>query len=351
MLNNEDNFLNQFFAIDYENKAEIKEISTIYFPTNNGIIPLDEESIQYDREKKLEEQYEKPEESSEIIQTLIPEKIKSNSKMNKNRKDEDENCIKNLNLQTIDGKSTESHTESNAFNFQDSSIIIEISSHNENEEVVEKKQILQQKAKKTYFQIEKIKPSRLFTPLNEQNENERKIKKVEKKAKTPRKELDKRRKNNSDNIRKRIKVAFLKATKIALNKKLKAAGSKKFFTFLPQVFVSNVSRGKNSIVLELSLEEILSKQFYKENDGNANIKKYLENCSVLNYLKSNKSISEKSGFEKFKKMYYSQLYKEYLHSREFQQEICRLTKNNEKEKYIQRYISKARSFISFFEAK
>ena len=54
-----------------------------------------------------------------------------------------------------------------------------------------------------------------------------------------------KRKDNSDNIRKKVKSRFLKVLKNAVNKKLKLAGSKMFFNFLPQTFVSNVSKDKN----------------------------------------------------------------------------------------------------------
>ena len=55
------------------------------------------------------------------------------------------------------------------------------------------------------------------------------------------------RKENSDNIRKKIKSRFIKALKELINRKLKLAGSKKFFDLLPQIFVCNISKDINKL--------------------------------------------------------------------------------------------------------
>ena len=53
------------------------------------------------------------------------------------------------------------------------------------------------------------------------------------------------RKYKSDDIRKKIKVKFHKTIKDIINKNLKELGSKKFFKFLPQFFMGNISQKFN----------------------------------------------------------------------------------------------------------
>ena len=72
-----------------------------------------------------------------------------------------------------------------------------------------------------------------------------------------------RRKDNSDNITKKIKTRFLKALKNKINEKLKIANSKKYFKYLPQPFISDLSKVKNNSILN----------------------NYLHNKYVLDYLK------------------------------------------------------------------
>ena len=56
--------------------------------------------------------------------------------------------------------------------------------------------------------------------------------------------IKKKRKYKSDDIRKKIKSRFLKATKNRINQMLKGAKSKYFFDFLPQCFICNISKQK-----------------------------------------------------------------------------------------------------------
>jgi len=163
------------------------------------------------------------------------------------------------------------------------------------------------------------------------------------------KKLPPKRKINSDNIRKKIKARFLKVLKNTVNEKLKMAGSKKFFSFLPQCFISNVSKEKNRAVLNLTYKEVFSKNFCEDEKGaRADLKKYYHNLSVLEYLEKNKEISKKSNFDYFKNMKYSQIYEEYFNSKEFEMEIASLKQEKENEKYIKEYIIKASNFIDFF---
>ena len=157
------------------------------------------------------------------------------------------------------------------------------------------------------------------------------------------------RKQNFDNIRKKIKARFLKALKNALNAKLKSAGSKYFFTFLPQIFIINLSKKLNKSILDLTLNELFSKNFFnKKIEKKADLKKYNHNLFVLKYLENNKDICEKSKFNIIKDMKFSQIFNEYLISKEFEIEISTLIQQKENEKYIKNYIIKARNFLNFF---
>lgn len=160
-----------------------------------------------------------------------------------------------------------------------------------------------------------------------------------------------KRKENADNIRKKIKSRFLKYLRNIINERLKAAGSKKFFKYLPQKFICNVSKEKNKAVLNLSLKEILLKNFCEENIVNKNnpeLKNYYHNLEVLEYLEQNNEISEKSNFKNFKNMKYFQMFNEYLKSKEFEKEIASLKKEKENDKYIKNYIIKASDLMEFF---
>ena len=86
----------------------------------------------------------------------------------------------------------------------------------------------------------------------------------------------------------------------------------------------------------------------KEKEKNTDIKNYEYNLKVLKYLENNKEIGEKSKFNKIKNMKYSQIFNEYLESKEFGKEISTLKQENESDKYIKDYIFKARNFLNFF---
>ena len=157
-----------------------------------------------------------------------------------------------------------------------------------------------------------------------------------------------KRKYSSDNIRKKVKSRFLKVLKNSINEKLKLAGSKKFFNFLPQTFVSNISKDKNRDIFDSTFKDIFTKNFcYNKNGNQSDIKKYEHNKSVIDYLERNKEIAEKSNYSNFKNMKFYQIFYEYLKSREFESEIISLRMEKENEKYIRKYIFKACNFIEF----
>ena len=160
----------------------------------------------------------------------------------------------------------------------------------------------------------------------------------------------KNRKNNNDNIRKKIKTRFLKTLKNTVNNKLKLAGSKKLFSFLQQKFIINISKEMNKDILDLTFKEIFSTNFCQSgNKDDANIRKFYENLKVLEYLENNKDICQKSSYNDFKNMKYYQIFEEYLRSKEFEIEVNNLKQQfGNDDKYIKKYIKLAYGLNEYF---
>ena len=156
------------------------------------------------------------------------------------------------------------------------------------------------------------------------------------------------RKYDADNIRKKIKARFLKYLKNAINERLIGAGSEYCFSFLPQNFICNIRKNINRGVLNLTLEEVFSKNFCEnEKEETSSLEKYKHNLIVLDYLKYNQIISETSNFNKFKDMKYYEIYHEYLRSNEFEKEVNRIRKKENIE-YTKLYIQLSNNLINFF---
>ena len=167
-----------------------------------------------------------------------------------------------------------------------------------------------------------------------------------------RKRKKKERKYKSDDIRKKIKVKFHKTLRNIINENLKKAGSKKFFTFLPQIFIGNISKGFNSQFLEYTYKELYSTDFtkYKNNDKDIklNNKLYRRNIETLEYLENNNEISNKSGYNLIKNMKYKDILKAYFSSKEFDYSIIELKNKKENMDYIQEYIKISNNYIQYF---
>lgn len=204
------------------------------------------------------------------------------------------------------------------------------------------------KQKKEEKKVPKIPPK--FNILNENN------KKIRKKAKEKRK-----RKEKPDDVRKKIKARFLKLVKNRINEKLKSVKSKEFFDFLPQSFVSNISKKTNQVIIDLTFKELMSKKFFEESNPTDNIKivmlqkkrnpdkkKYENNKKVLKYLEKNINISKNSNFDVIGNLTFREMFNEYLKSEEFENEILKLKSEDNSEKYIKDYINKAYNFIDYF---
>ena len=177
----------------------------------------------------------------------------------------------------------------------------------------------------------------------------------------PRKEREKiayklkhKRKYKPDDIRKKIKARFHKSIKNIVNENLRQAGSKHTFSFLPQIFISSISREQNHKILNLSYRDLLKKDFISSIDESkyknkrVDLAKYKNNLNVLDYLDKNPDICEKSGFDLISRMKYGDLLEEYFRSCEFENAVRKLREENEEEDYIKEYINKAKTYVKFF---
>ena len=185
------------------------------------------------------------------------------------------------------------------------------------------------------------------SPKNQLNKG--KIK-YNKKRETLRKKC--KRKEKSDNIRKKIKARFHKIIKNIINANLKRVGSTKLFDFFPQNFVANITVRLNKIALNHTYEYLIKNdlvyQYSNQHQNKADLKKFKRNLEVLNYLDNNPIIDQLSYFNKIRKMKYKDLYKAYLLSAEFEKSIIDMYKKGEKMEYIESYINKSLNYTNFF---
>ena len=171
----------------------------------------------------------------------------------------------------------------------------------------------------------------------------------------------KKRKENGDNIRKKIKTYFHKYLRKVINTKLERAGSKYFFETLPQIFMTDITLKTNFEVMELNYEQLLNYTYNQEinddiSDGAKDYihkrkatadKKYRRNIQVLEYLNRNGKISEESGWLIIKNMKYKDLLQAYFNSNEFLESVEELSKK-ESIDYMNSYHYFASTYINFF---
>ena len=161
------------------------------------------------------------------------------------------------------------------------------------------------------------------------------------------KERRRRRKENNDNIRIKIKRNFLnKYLKKRLNNILQMDGIKEYFDFFPNKFSRDISKGRNSMILDLTLREIfLDKELYlfEDEEGNS---KYEHNFNMI----QSDEIKNNEKLQKILNKTIRELYAEYLDSDEFNIDEINRLKNVKKEDdyYIKKYKIISKSLINFF---
>jgi len=160
------------------------------------------------------------------------------------------------------------------------------------------------------------------------------------------------RKYNHDDIRKKIKVKFHKTLKELINSNLKKAGSKKFFNYLPQSFVADISQKFNFKYLDYTYKDLLLTDFTlckgKFRNKKADYKNYLTNKNTIKYLEENNDISKISGFDIIKNMKYKDIFSSYFSSKYFENSISELKNKNEDSFYIQEYIILSKNYLKYY---
>ena len=167
---------------------------------------------------------------------------------------------------------------------------------------------------------------------------------INKKFRTKISEVQKERKNDNDNIIKKIKTKFFSSLAKCINNKLKSSNINLEFKSLPQCFITNSYKKVNKPIIDKTLEEIIYE--YKD----ADIKKYDNNEILLEHLKQEDNLSDKN-VERIYDIFNTTiryLFNEYLTSKEFDESIKELDKKGNNVEYIQKYINKAKNFVNLF---
>jgi len=153
----------------------------------------------------------------------------------------------------------------------------------------------------------------------------------------------KRRFENHDNMRKKIKRGFLnKALIIKINNILNDNKIRLYLERFPPKLVCDITKKYNKNLLNMSLEHIFEfKELYDENDLN----NYYHNLKVI----KSKEVQENSELKDILNKTYSELFEEYINSKEFKvDEINRLKEKKMEKLYIERYIYLAKHLVEFF---
>ena len=153
----------------------------------------------------------------------------------------------------------------------------------------------------------------------------------------------KRRRENQDNIRKKLKTSFFNTfLHKKINDILNNKQSKLYFEKFPISFVNDIRKITNKDIINKTLSEIiLNKELYNEK----NLSNYHHNIKVL----ENKEVKEIEELNDILNKKYFELFNEYINSKEFNNdEINRLKNNNMDNIYIERYIYQSKHFIEYF---
>ena len=150
-----------------------------------------------------------------------------------------------------------------------------------------------------------------------------------------------RRRENSDNIRKKIKRAFFNSFLIPkINTLLRNKDIDSSFANFQNAFVINVNKKTNKELKDMTIKEIFEKkELYQESE----LKYYNNNLELV----KTEEILEIKELKNILNKTYQEIFEEYLNSKEFKiNEINRLKKKFEDD-YIKKYIYLAKHFIEF----
>ena len=155
--------------------------------------------------------------------------------------------------------------------------------------------------------------------------------------------VKRRRMENRDNIRRKIKRAFFNHALVnKLNEKIKKIGLTLYFEKFPKNFVGDITRNTNKKILNMSLKEIFEN---KELYGTLELSNYHNNMNIL----KNEIIIENEEINNILNKSFSELYEEYINSKEFKIDtINRLKEKKMNDEYIEKYKYFAKNLLKFF---
>ena len=162
------------------------------------------------------------------------------------------------------------------------------------------------------------------------------------------------RKYKPDDIRKKIKVRIHKVLKIIMNNNLKRVGSQKYFKYLPQYFIGNISQKFNYYYLDFTYKELLLTDFtlcrkdYK--NKNIDYNNYINNKNTVEYLEKNNEVSLNSGFDLIKNMKYRDILKAFFSSKQYENSVLEMKQKKEDYNYIQEYIKISKNYLDYFSS-
>ena len=152
-----------------------------------------------------------------------------------------------------------------------------------------------------------------------------------------------KRRYSRDNIRVKIKRAFLNNLIIKLNKIIKQTERKSLLKF-GQKFSRDVKKSPNKKILNMTLYDIIENEDLYEG---TNLFNYNCNKEIIDNLRKKENIKLNKIFN----MKYRDIFEEYINSDEFKiEEINRLKKKKMQDDYIKKYIMIAYNFIEFFSS-
>ena len=154
------------------------------------------------------------------------------------------------------------------------------------------------------------------------------------------------RKEEKDLIRVKIKRAFLNNfLKNKLNKELKSIGSKKYFEKFPKHFSSDPHKKRNKEIINMTLGEIFEKKELYIYENEKGLFNFWQNLKIV----QSEEIKKNEKFQNILNKTFRELYEEYLNSDEFKIiEKNRLEEKNLDDDYIKRYINLSENLIEFF---
>ena len=154
------------------------------------------------------------------------------------------------------------------------------------------------------------------------------------------------RKEEKDDIRVKIKRAFLNNfLKNKLNKELKSIGSKKYFEKFPKHFSSDPHKKRNKEIINMTLGEIFEKKELYIYENEKGLFNFWQNLKIV----QSEEIKKNEKFQNILNKTFRELYEEYLNSDEFKIiEKNRLEEKNLDDDYIKRYINLSENLIEFF---